>query len=212
MAGDDAKPSTNEVEVLYNSTRKEMPTFSGARGERLEEWVEAVELHLVNTRYPKAQRSAFLLEHISGDALRELRCEGLSAKSEWSSLVDLLRQCYGKRRPKWGDFYSIVQRVDQSLAELSLELRERYAELVPDSAQRKKELLKERMSEAVREVSLKDEAGRLIREAGDISFFTFVERLSAYRGVHRIRDDETSEMRGRAVRRGGKAGESRGGR
>ena len=179
----ETKKESPDAVVQYISPRKELPLFSGERDDNVDEWIATLESHLEATNYPKSQRSAFLVEHTKGNALRELRCESLSASSEWSSLVATLRQCYGKRKPKWGDFYGIVQQIGQSLTELSLELRERYAELVPDIANRKPEVLKERMSEAMRELALKDEAGRLMREASDISFYQFVVRLSAIRAV-----------------------------
>ena len=73
-----------------------MPTFSGALEENLEVWVETLESHLEETRFPVAFRSGFLLEHVGGIALRELRVEGFTHKSDWVDLIEMLSELYGK--------------------------------------------------------------------------------------------------------------------
>ena len=73
-----------------------MPTFSGALEENLEVWVETLESHLEETRFPVAHRSGFLLEHVGGIALRELRVEGFTHKSDWADLIEMLSELYGK--------------------------------------------------------------------------------------------------------------------
>ena len=73
-----------------------MPTFSGALDENLEVWVDTLERHLEETRFPVAYRSGFLLEHVGGIALRELRVEGFTHKSDWADLIEFLSKLYGK--------------------------------------------------------------------------------------------------------------------
>ena len=88
-----------EVGVQHIDIRRDLPVFSGEKGERLDEWLDGIESYLNSIHYPQSHRSGFLMEHIEGVARRELRCEWLTWKNTWAELVELLEQYFGQPKP-----------------------------------------------------------------------------------------------------------------
>ena len=171
----------SQPQVLYLTQGRKLDRFKGKQ-ERLsdltvEEWIEDAEAAMASRRLGEEESAAFLLEHLAGQARREILGRGNAVQRNAKEILKTLAKVFGDgcTLPQLQQrFYGYKQVDGEDLTACSLELVrlfDRITEMDSSFAPSREAQLKSRLAEAVRDDGMKMELRRLASDRPDLSFF-----------------------------------------
>ena len=173
--------------VVYVTQSRKLERFRGrpvkTTDPTVEEWIEDAKASSDSKGLTKEQTSLYLVEHLAGDARREILGRGDEIKSIPEQIYAVLLRVFGD-----GDslpqlqqqFFSYRQREGEDLVSLSLHLVQLFDRIVQlDSSFKpgRDSQLKNRLAEAVRDDNTRTELRRLNSEHPELSYFDARDRV-----------------------------------
>ena len=173
--------------VVYVAQSRKLERFRGrpvkTTDPTVEEWIEDAKASSDSKGLTKEQTSLYLVEHLAGDARREILGRGDEIKSNPEQIYAVLLRVFGD-----GDslpqlqqqFFSYRQREGEDLVSLSLHLVQLFDRIVQlDSSFKpgRDSQLKNRLAEAVRDDNTRTELRRLNSEHPELSYFDARDRV-----------------------------------
>ena len=180
-------PGEEKEHVVYVTPSRKLERFKGkpAQGTdpSVEEWIEDAKAICESKGLKKEQTALFLLEHLAGEARREILGRGNEIKSNPDQIFAVLLRVFGD-----GDslpqlqqqFFSYRQKEGEDLVSCSLHLVRLFDRIIQlDSSFKpgRDAQLKSRLAEAVREESLRTELRRLNSEHPELTYFDVRDRV-----------------------------------
>jgi hypothetical protein len=143
----------------------------------VEEWVEDAEATLATRQLGEKDKAAFLIEHLAGEARREVCGRGIEIKDDPDEIFAVLTKVFGD-----GDslsqlqqrFFAYRQGEKEGLVTCSLrlvDLYDRMMKLDPSFDHGRDTQLKSRLAEAARDESIRMELRRMNCDHPEYSFF-----------------------------------------
>ena len=172
--------------VVYFAQSRKIEKFKG-RPEKssdpgVEEWIEDAMATCKSKGLGSKDQAAFLVEHLGGNARREVLGRGDTVSTDPSKICTVLLRVFGdgESLPHQQQlFYSYKQREGEDLVSCSLSLVkifDRIVQLDPSFAPGRETQLKNRLAESVKDESLRTELRRLNTEHPEMSFFDARDR------------------------------------
>ena len=173
--------------VVYVTQSRKLERFKGrpvkTTDPTVEEWIEDAKASSDSKGLTKEQTALYLLEHLAGEARREILGRGDEIKSKPEQIYAVLLRVFGD-----GDslpqlqqqFFSYRQKEGEDLVSLSLHLVQLFDRIVQlDSSFKpgRDSQLKNRLAEAVRDDSTRTELRRLNSEHPELSYFDARDRV-----------------------------------
>lgn len=180
-------PGGEKEHLVYVTPSRKLERFKGkpVRGTDLsvEEWIEDAKAICESKGLSKEQTALFLLEHLAGEARREILGRGDEVKGNPEHIFAVLLRVFGD-----GDslpqlqqqFFSYRQKEGEDLVSCSLHLVQLFDRIVQlDSSFKpgRDSQLKNRLAEAVHEEGLRTELRRLNSEHPELSYFDVRDRV-----------------------------------
>ena len=180
-----------ESQSVYVNHGRKMTVFRDAPASTTEtsvqDWCVDVERHL-DARGVKGEKAfSFILEHLGGKARQEILGRGL-VKNDPDKIFEVLKKTFGEGltlgqlRTK---FFSYKQQPTEDVISCSLKLVEMMTDVVkrdPSAEALKNNVLRERLADAVTDVTIQHELRRLIDEDEKLDFFEARDRVLRWRG------------------------------
>lgn len=182
-----AEPTGRQTVVLRE---RKLSTFSGKKRECVEDWLEDIK-RAVARRGTTEEQVDFILEHLSGDALEEVRHRCRLDITTVGEIYDTLCNAFGAGNKSKASlerhFYNRIQQNGESLRQYSHALMTLVERITTDKTIRNTMLI-EQFAENVRSKALKREL-KLICRREDISFVQLREDAIAWAGEDCYSDD-----------------------
>lgn len=184
--------SAAKENVVYLTQPRRLERFRGKPTKpsdmTVHEWVEDAEAILATRKFSKADKATWLIEHLSGEARREVCGRGPNVKNDPDRICAVLIRTFGD-----GDtipqlqqqFFAYKQGEKEDLVTCSLKLvdiYERMIKLDPSLEFGADAMLRSRFPEAVREESVAMELRRLITDHPELTFFEARDQVIALMG------------------------------
>lgn len=173
--------------VVYVTQSRKLERFRGrpvkTSDPTVEEWIEDAKASSDSKGLTKEQSALYLVEHLAGEARREILGRGDGVKGDPEQIYAVLLRVFGD-----GDslpqlqqqFFSYRQKEGEDLVSLSLHLVQLFDRIVQlDSSFKpgRDSQLKNRLAEAVRDDSARTELRRLNTEHPELSYFDARDRV-----------------------------------
>lgn len=184
-------PSPSNHPVYVTTSRKldrfrDKPVKSS--DPEIDEWIEDVRSQLQLRELDKKGKALFVIDHLAGQARREILGRGPKTSEDPEEIFTVLRRVFGggsELPDLQQQFYSYRQK-EESLLESSLELLKLYdnmCQIEPSLSVGRDAALKSRLAEAVKDESLRRELRRLNMEVTTLDFFQMRDRAIHWLGV-----------------------------
>lgn len=183
------KKESGEVgdRVVYVAQSRKLDKFKG-RPEKttdpgVEEWIEDAKAACQSKGLGSKDQAAYLIEHLGGNARREVLGRGEAVSRDPSQIFAVLLRVFGdgdSLPQQQQQFYSYRQKEGEDLVSCSLALVkifDRIVQLDPSFLPGRDTQLKNRLAEAVLDQSLRTELRRLNAEHPELPFFDARDRV-----------------------------------
>lgn len=183
------------VPALYMTRERKLPKLRGPKQKSedpdVEEWVADME-NVISSRPMKPKEATeYILDHLVGEAKAEIRHRPTSVREDPKEMLAVIQEVFGDKRAlsnRYEDFYRRQQSAQESLLDYSIALLKAWGRIEQDAkpemkAGNKDQLLKDRLTEGVRDEPLKRELRRLNMELPDLTFWQFRERALKWLGA-----------------------------
>lgn len=190
-----AEKSQNDRQTAQSETARPIILTSSRKLERFrdrpdkgssdmtaDEWICEIKSHLATCKLPVDEQAAFIIEHLTGKARREIIGRGSMVARDPEKIFSVLISVFGDGAslPTLQErFFSYHQGDTEDIVSLSLEfvdLYDRIARLDPTFLPSRESTLKGRLASAVRDENLRRELRRLNDESPELSFFELRDR------------------------------------
>ena len=188
----EAQSATMTVKPVFMSPGRRLDTFSGrpvkANDKSIHEWITDVEAQLEMRALTGKDAAAFIKEHLSGDARKEITGRGNAIATDAKAILKVLGKVFGEGNTLpllQQKFFGYRQGSQQDLLSCSLELVDTYDRICAlDSSYKpcRESALKSRLAEAVADEALQRELRRLNVENTSLSFFQLRDRAQEWLG------------------------------
>lgn len=158
-----------------------------------DEWICEIKSHLATCKLPVDEQAAFIIEHLTGKARREIIGRGSMVARDPEKIFSVLISVFGDGAslPTLQErFFSYHQGDTEDIVNLSLELVDLYdriARLDPTFLPSRESTLKGRLASAVRDENLRRELRRLNDESPELSFFELRDRWVQWIGTPSVK-------------------------
>lgn len=166
--------------VCYVNREKKFTKFSG-KPEEVHDFVSEIGKYVKNRFKDEEDKIQYILEHLEKKPKTEIQLRTFSGKHSADEVLDLIVSIFGIKDSKiqiQQKFFSRSQETNESLEDYSHALMTILIEMqtiVPDLVKEFDSMLKERMAEGVKELSLRRELKRLNIERPNLEFHEFRE-------------------------------------
>nr|XP_055035571.1 uncharacterized protein LOC129423357 [Misgurnus anguillicaudatus] len=158
--------------VFYVPRERKCPRFYGNMDSTLsvEDWTEEAKVCIEGRGWSDKEKVVFLLDHLGGEARMEIKLRPQATRETPESVFDILRDLYGGKQTfvqLQQRFFERKQKEGESLTEFSHALMSLMDLILcgnPESVPNSDRVLRDQFMEHVRDVMLKRELKRLVRE------------------------------------------------